>query len=104
MNNVCAYIRTATTNSESSVERQRAGIEQLLKHRAFTVVDRRGPAISDIVDEIESGDMKPGMIVVWDVTRITRNFPNATRLFAVLREHGGELHTVVLEEARRTCG
>lgn len=84
------YIRTSTTNSENSVERQRTEIERILKHSEFTVVERRGPAFFDMVD----GDVKPEAIVVSDVSRITRDALKAARLFAVLKKHGIELHTV----------
>ena len=94
MSRQATYIRTSTASRESSTERQRAGIEQILKGRTFTVVERRGPAFFDIVDEIEAGDVKPEVILVSDVSRITRDALDLARLFAVLKKHGIELHTV----------
>ena len=46
-----AYIRTSTASRESSIERLRTGIEQLLKDRALSEQERRGSAFFDMVDD-----------------------------------------------------
>lgn len=90
-----AYIRTSSASSDSSTERQRARIEQLLKHKALNEIDRKGSRFMDMVDQIESGTFQPEVLIVSDLARIKKLYAlEAARLFGVFQEYGIEMHTV----------
>ena len=89
------YVRANPANVETSIERQRTLIEQMLKTSARYEVERQDAGLREVIDDIESGAVTPEVLFVSDVAQLTRmNVLEAAGLFTVLREHGIEMYVV----------
>ena len=84
-----------TCQSKVVLSGQRTLIEQMLKTSAHYEVERQDAGLRELIDDIESGAVKPEVLFVSDVARLTRmNVLEAARLFTVLLEHGIEMYVV----------